>query len=60
MFLGQYVAGDEKLFYFTGDSIIIRQVISKPDKIGLWFYELCCKGQKWRARITISDALIPS
>ena len=43
MFLGQYVARDENLFYFIGDSINIRQVISKPDKIGLWFYELCCR-----------------
>jgi len=38
--LGQSVAGDEKLFHFTGDSGDIRLVISKPDRIGLWFYEL--------------------
>lgn len=39
--LGQYVAGDEKLFHFTGESGNVRLVISKPDKVGLWFYELC-------------------
>ena len=38
--LGQSVAGDEKLFHFTGDSGDIRLIISKPDRIGLWFYEL--------------------
>ena len=38
--LGQGVASDEKLFHFTGDSVDVRLVISKPDKIGLWFYEL--------------------
>ena len=36
------VAGDEKLYHFTGDSALIRVVISKPDRIGLWFYELSC------------------
>ena len=40
--LGAFVAGDEKLFHFTGVSGNVRLVISKPDKIGLWFYELCC------------------
>jgi hypothetical protein len=39
--LGQYCAGDEKLFHFTGNSGDIRLVITKPDKVGLWFYELC-------------------
>lgn len=39
--LGDSVAGDEKLFHFTGQSIDIRLVLSKPDRIGLWFYELC-------------------
>jgi len=39
--IGEYVAGDEKLFYFTGNSGNIRLVITKPDRIGLWFYELC-------------------
>lgn len=38
--LGQSIAGDEKLFHFTGDSGDIRLVVSKPDRIGLWFYEV--------------------
>ena len=33
--------GDEKLFHFTGDDGDIRLVISKPDRIGHWWYELC-------------------
>jgi len=41
--LGDSVAGDEKLFHFTGESGLVRLVISKPDRVGLWFYELCCK-----------------
>ena len=39
--LGQSVAGDEKLWRFTGNSGNIRLCISKPDKVGFWFYELC-------------------
>jgi len=39
--LGEYVSGDEKLFHYTADSHLVRQVLSKPDRIGLWFYELC-------------------
>jgi hypothetical protein len=39
--LGQSVAGDEKLYHFTGNSCDVRLVASKPDRIGLWFYELC-------------------
>jgi hypothetical protein len=38
--LGQSIAGDEKLFHFTGNSGDIRLVVSKPDRIGLWFYEV--------------------
>ena len=38
--LGQWVAGDEKLKHFTGNSGNIRQILSKPDRIGLLFYEL--------------------
>ena len=38
---GEFVAGDEKLLHFTGNSGDIRMVRSKPDRIGLWFYELC-------------------
>ena len=41
--VGQHAAGDEKLFHFTGDSPFIRLVPAKPGKVGLWFYELCCK-----------------
>ena len=39
--LGQFVAGDEKLFHYTGDSGLVRLVPSKPDKMGLWFYQKC-------------------
>ena len=39
--LGQAVAGDEKLFHFTGDTPFLRHVPSKPDQVGLWNYELC-------------------
>lgn len=38
--LGQAVAGDEKLYYFSGQDADVRLCISKPDRIGLWFYEL--------------------
>lgn len=41
--LGQCVAGDEKLFHFTGNGKNVRLVISKPGKVGHWFYELCAK-----------------
>ena len=40
--IGQYCAGDEKLFGYCGDSYDSRKCATKPDKIGLWFYELCC------------------
>ena len=40
---GRFLAGDEKLLHFTGDSALIRQIITKPDKIGFWFYELSSK-----------------
>jgi len=39
--LGYAVAGDEKLFHFTGVDGDLRLVITKPDRIGFWFYELC-------------------
>ncbi len=48
--VGEYVAGDEKLFHFTGNSGDIRLVPSKPDRVGLWFYELCmplCNGKSY-------------
>lgn len=38
--LGEYVAGDEKLFHFTGNSGFIRLCPNKPDRIGLWNYML--------------------
>jgi len=38
--MGQLIAGDEKLFKLTSKSNDVREVPSKPDKIGLWFYEL--------------------
>jgi hypothetical protein len=49
--LGQNVAGDEKLWRFTDNSANIRLVPSKPGKIGLWFYELCCRLQAGDAEI---------
>lgn len=39
--LGQWVAGDEKLFHFTGESSWLRMCPNKDDYIGLWFYMLC-------------------
>lgn len=39
--LGQWVAGDEKLFKFAGRSTILRLVPKKPDKLSIWNYELC-------------------
>lgn len=41
--IGEFVAGDEKLFHFTGKSGDLRKVPSKPQKVGLWFYELVAK-----------------
>ncbi len=40
-YLGEYAAGDEKLWRYLGESGWLRQVLSKPDKLGHWFYELC-------------------
>lgn len=40
---GECVAGDEKLFHFTGDTPYLRYVPTKPDRVGLWMYELCVK-----------------
>lgn len=34
---GEFVAGDEKLLHYTGNSGDIMKVPSKPDTIGLWF-----------------------
>ena len=41
--LGEYAAGDEKLLHFTGDSKNIRMILTKPDRVGHWFYELAIK-----------------
>jgi hypothetical protein len=41
--LGQFIAGDEKLFHLTGNSGYIRLVPNKPDKVGLWIYECMCQ-----------------
>jgi hypothetical protein len=41
--IGEYAAGDEKLLHFTGDSSNIRMILTKPDRVGHWFYELCIK-----------------
>ena len=38
--LGQVLAGDEKLLHFTGNLMDVRAIKSKPDRIGLWFYQL--------------------
>lgn len=41
--LGAIAAGDEKLLHFTAESIFIRKVPSKPDRIGYWYYELAVR-----------------
>ena len=38
--LRESVAGDEKLFHFTGNTVYLIQVPSKPAKIGFWIYQL--------------------
>lgn len=58
--LGEWVAGDEKLLHFTGNSGDIRIILHKPDRIGLWFYQLCaplCTGRPYilYARMHRSD-----
>ena len=40
MNIGTYIAGDEKLLRFFGESGSVRVVISRPDRVGLWFYQL--------------------
>lgn len=39
--VGEFAAGDEKLHKFKGNSRDIMHCPSKPDKIGLWNYQLC-------------------
>jgi hypothetical protein len=41
--VGEFAAGDEKLLHFTGKSKNIRMILTKPDRVGHWFYELCIK-----------------
>jgi hypothetical protein len=41
--IGEYVAGDEKLLKYHGDAGDIIACPSKPDKIGLWFYQMVGK-----------------
>lgn len=36
---GEILAGDEKLFKFTGRSGLVRQVKNKPARLGLWHYQ---------------------
>ena len=38
--LGQFVAGDEKLFKWTGESMWVRKCPGKDDELGLWNYGL--------------------
>lgn len=59
---GVSVAGDEKLFHYTGHSAYVRLVQSKPERIGLLFYELCCMldgGQPYLLDFLLQDS-IPS
>ncbi len=44
--VGEVCAGDEKLFHFTGDSLLKRTVPDKPDKTGMWLYHLCVSLQE--------------
>jgi len=41
--VGEFAAGDEKLLHFTGNSKNIRMILTKPDRVGHWFCELCIK-----------------
>lgn len=41
--LGHSVAGDERLFHFSGKQGSTRLVKCKPGQVGLWLHELCCK-----------------
>jgi hypothetical protein len=57
--LGQYIAGDEKLWGFTGNSGNIRLCISKPDRIGFWFYQLCAifsNGLPYLLKLSMHDS----
>ena len=41
--IGCTIAGDEKLLHITGLSPDVKVVYMKPDRVGLWIYELCVK-----------------
>lgn len=58
--LGEWLAGDEKLFKFTGNSGFIRKCPNKPDKIGLWVYELTgrlANGKPFLIYLRVHDAV---
>ena len=38
---GDYVSGDEKLYFFSGTTGWVRKVDSKPDSVGSWNYTAC-------------------
>ncbi|KAJ1399057.1 hypothetical protein B484DRAFT_406444 [Ochromonadaceae sp. CCMP2298] len=46
--MGEYVAGDDKLLKFFGAAGDFVKVDTKPDKVGLWFYELVGKDKHGR------------
>ena len=41
--IGDYVAGDEKLFHYTGETPYIMKFPSKRARIGLWICQLVCE-----------------
>jgi len=41
--LEEFAAGNEKLLHLTGNSKNIRMILTKPDRVGHWLYELCVK-----------------
>ncbi len=67
--LGEIAAADEKLYHYTGDTPYLRLVPTKPDRIGLWIYELCvlltnkrqflvhCKMEMGSAKLGISSTV---
>ena len=53
-----YVAGDEKLLRYFGDSDNVRVVFSKPDRVGLWFYQsasILSKGLPYLLHLKLHD-----
>ena len=41
--LREFAAGKKKLLHSTGNSKNIRMILTKPDRLEHWFYELCMK-----------------